>query len=126
MAAPEQPQPGNPPAVVRAIRPTSDRDEILLVFAGHIDRQNAPGLADQTRELLEGCGAAVAICDMSMIDRADAATVDLLCRIRLITRRMGLVLEVRAASDDFRELLYLMGLSDVLPARPASGVEPEG
>ena len=120
MAASEPP----PPAFVRAIRPAQDARAILLVIGGRIDRGDALGLADLVRDLLDGCGASLAICDVGMVHEPDAAAVDLICRIRLITRRLGLELEVRAASAELGELLFLVGLSDVVPvARSGVGVE---
>ena len=121
MAAPEPP----PPAFVHAVRPAHDARSILLVIGGRIERGDAPRLADLIRDLLDGCGASHAICDVGMVHEPDAAAVDLICRIRLITRRLGLALDVRAASAELGELLFLMGLSDVVPVA-RSGVEVEG
>jgi ABC-type transporter Mla MlaB component len=114
-----------PPPFVHALRPARDQDTILIVIGGRIERSDTPSLAELVRELLDGCGARLAICDVGMVERPDAATVDLLCRIRLIIRRMGLGLEVRAASTELAEVLFLMGLSDVVPLS-GSGVELEG
>ena len=120
MAASEPP----PPAFVRAIRPAPDARSILLVIGGRIERRDAQALADLVRDLLDDCGASLAICDVGMVHEPGAAAVDLICRIRLITRRLGVELEVRAASAEFGELLFLMGLSDVVPvARSGVGVE---
>ena len=121
MAAPEPP----PPAFVHAVRASSDAESILLMIGGRIERHDAGRLSDLARDLLDGCGARIAICDVGMIDAPDAAVVDLLCRLRLITRRLGLELEIRAASTELGELLFLMGLSGVVPVDP-SGVELEG
>lgn len=121
MAAPEPP----PPPFVHALRPARDPRSILLVIGGRIERGDAPRLADLVRDLLDGCGASLAVCDVGMVHEPGAAAVDFICRIRLITRRLGLELEVRAASSELGELLFLMGLSDVVPVA-RSGVEIEG
>jgi hypothetical protein len=121
LAAPEPP----PPAFVHAVRPAQDARSILLVIGGRIERGDAQRLGDLVRDLLHGGGASHAICDVGMVHEPGAAAVDLICRIRLVTRRLGLDLEVRAASAELGELLFLMGLSDVV-AVARSGVEVEG
>ena len=121
MAAPKEP----PPAFVHALHPTHDRREILLLSGGRIQREDASRLGELVRDLLDGAGASLAICDVGMVDPPEAAAVDLLCRIRVITRRMGVRLEIRAASTELGELLFLMGLCDVVPVVPPSGVDVE-
>lgn len=121
MAAPEEP----PPAFVHALRPAHDQGIVLLVIGGRIARGDAAPLGDQVRELLDGSGATHAICDVGMIDQPGAAAVDLLCRIRLLTGRMGIRLEVHAAAAELSELLFLTGLCDVLPLDKPSGVDPQ-
>jgi ABC-type transporter Mla MlaB component len=121
LAAPETP----PPAFVHAVRLPHDADAILLVIGGRIARADAVPLGDQARELLDGSRASLAICDVGMLDQPGGAAVDLLCRIRLLTRRMAMRLEIRAPSRDLSELLFLTGLCDVVAGpgtvRPRSG-----
>ena len=117
MAVPQEP----PPAFVHALRPRTDQDAILIVVGGRIERSDASRLADLVRDLLAGGGGRLAICDVGMVDRPGAAAVDLLCRIRLITRRMGLGIEIRGASRELSELLFLMGLCDVVPVARSGG-----
>ncbi len=47
-------------------------------------------------------------------DRVDAGTVDVLARLRLVTRRCGYELELNGASSELLQLVAFMGLSDVL------------
>ena len=122
MAAPKEP----PPAFVHALQPARDGHAILLLIGGRIERDDATRLGDLVRDLLDGADANLAICDVGMVDQPDAGVVDLLCRIRLVTRRLGLRLEVRSASTDLRDLLFLTGLCDVVGVAPRSGVELEG
>ena len=44
----------------------------------------------------------------------DALTIDTLARLQLAARRLGTRLELRDASHQLRELIDLVGLSDVL------------
>jgi ABC-type transporter Mla MlaB component len=46
--------------------------------------------------------------------RADLSSVDLLARLQLAARRMGWTISLCDATDDVRELLEFVGLSDVL------------
>lgn len=69
--------------------------------------------------LLAGPGASrptlpVAICDLSGLTDADIATVDDLARLQLITRRLGITVELRDAPNGLRELLDFAGLGDVV------------
>jgi ABC-type transporter Mla MlaB component len=114
------------PAFVHALHPTRDGHTILLLLGGRIERDDAVRLGDLVRDLLEGADARLAICDVGMVDLPEAAVVDLLCRIRLVTRRLGLDLEIRGASTDLRDLLFLTGLCDVVGIAPRSGLEVEG
>jgi ABC-type transporter Mla MlaB component len=66
------------------------------------------------RALLEGSGAAIALCDVRGV-QADAVTVDALGRLQLAARRHGCHVRLRGASDELRALLDFMGLTDVLP-----------
>lgn len=122
MAAPEEP----PPAFLHALRSAHDPGTVLLVIGGRIARGDAAPLGDQVGELLDGSGATLAICDVGMIDQPDAATVDLLCRIRLLTRRFGMRLEISAVATELSELLFLTGLCDLVPVEKPSGLDPEG
>jgi hypothetical protein len=66
---------------------------------------------------------------------ADAATLDLLARLQLSARRLGIEVRLLDASAELRELVDFAGLTDVLPFEPgreaeqreeALGVEEEG
>jgi ABC-type transporter Mla MlaB component len=70
-----------------------------------------------------------ATCDLSGLTDADIATVDDLARLQLITRRLGLTVELRNAPAELRELLELAGLGDVVrcsaPLPLEAGRQPE-
>ncbi len=121
MAAPEEP----PPAFVHALRPAHGPGTVLLVVGGRIARGDAAPLGDQVRALLDGCGATLAICDLGMIDQPGAPTIDLLCRIRLLARRLGVRLEFRAAAPELSDVLFLTGLSGLILVQDPSGVDPQ-
>ncbi|TMM20708.1 MAG: hypothetical protein E6F97_10135 [Actinobacteria bacterium] len=66
---------------------------------------------------------------------ADAATLDLLARLQLAARRLGIEVRLLDATPELRELVAFAGLTGVLPFEPereaeqreeALGVEEEG
>jgi ABC-type transporter Mla MlaB component len=87
-----------------------------MAFAveGPIARADLPGLCDRVCGLLATSCAEVALCDVSGIV-PDAVTVDALCRLQLAARRHGCRVRLRNASEELRELVAFMGLTDVLP-----------
>lgn len=117
MAAPEE----SPSASVQALRSAHDPTTILVVIAGEIDRSDARRLADRVHELVEHQPATTLICDLAGLIRADAAVVDALCRIRVVALRHQCQVTLQDPSPELQELLYLTGLTNVLPRRPGSG-----
>ena len=59
---------------------------------------------------------------MSALD-PDALTIDALARLQLSSRRVGLELRLRHASNELQELLAFVGLDEVL--RLEAGGQPE-
>jgi ABC-type transporter Mla MlaB component len=86
---------------------------IAFAIRGPIARTDLPGLCERVCALLEDSGAALALCDVSGIE-PDAVAVDALARLQLAARRHGCQVRLRHASNDLRELVSFMGLSDVL------------
>ncbi len=87
---------------------------ITFAIDGPIARADLPGLCDRVCTLLEQSGAGVVLCDVSSVD-VDAVTVHALARLQLAARRHGCRVRLRHASDELRDLVAFMGLSDVLP-----------
>lgn len=96
----------SPPALAFAIRSPMARADL-------------PGLCARVCALLDAGGASRAVCDVAGA-RADAVTVDALARLQLAARRYGCTVELIRVSEELRELLELMGLSDVAP-EPGAG-----
>ena len=85
---------------------------IAFAVRGPIARGDLPGLCDRVCALLPA--NVVAFCDVSTVE-PDAVTVDALARLQLAASRRGTVVRLRHASAELRELVALMGLTDVLP-----------
>jgi anti-anti-sigma regulatory factor len=58
-------------------------------------------------------GPRTIVCDVSALD-PDALTIDALARLQLSSRRVGLELRLRHASNELQELLAFVGLDEVL------------
>ena len=110
MGAPEEP----PAASIQALRPAHDPTTLIVTVRGLIDRPAAARLGHEVGDLLRMTGARQLVCDVGGVIRADAATVDAVCRIRVTARRLGCDVHVRHASPELVELLDLMGLCDVV------------
>jgi ABC-type transporter Mla MlaB component len=68
----------------------------------------------------------VIACDAHELDRVDLDTIEALARLALAARRVGFRVRLENAPPDLRDLLALVGLADVLPCGPRSGLEAGG
>ena len=111
--------PGAPPGTPLPPGPST----IVLVLGDALDPAEALALA---RHLPGGVGLGLVICDVRDVVHPDAGTVDTLARLQLAARRGGGEIRLRNASRRLLELLALVGLAEVLPIQPASGLEAGG
>ena len=86
---------------------------ITFAIAGPIDPGDLPALYDRVCRLLEGSGAALAVCDVAGV-AADAVAVNALARLQLAARRHSCQITLSHTSDELRALIAFMGLDDVL------------
>ncbi len=89
-----------------------------LVISGIVDRQRIPRVCDRVRSVLESCDEDVVWCDVGAIDHPDAAVVDMLARVQLLSKRLGRRVRFVEASPELRDLVALMGLASVLAVEP--------
>ena len=87
-----------------------------LYFAVHgpILRSDLEGLCARVCALLGESRAEVVFCDVADVP-ADAVTVEALARLQLGARHHGCRVRLRRASPELRDLVAMMGLSQVLP-----------
>jgi ABC-type transporter Mla MlaB component len=85
---------------------------VAFAIRGPISRDDLPGLCERVCSVLQGASGELD-CDVRGVI-ADAVTVDALARLQLGARRSGCRVRLRGASQDLRELVELMGLTDVL------------
>lgn len=81
-----------------------------------LDPLEAQALADRLIALAGNGRTRQVVCVVS--GSADLATVDLLARLHLRTRRQGVRLTVRTPDDGLMALLQLTGLAEVLHCQP--------
>jgi hypothetical protein len=94
--------------------PTSDAGEpacTVVVVCGPVDEQQAARVLLLARELLHA-GATEIVCDPR--GRVDLSVVDVLARLRLLTRRGGAGLRLRAPGCEVEELLSFAGLDELV------------
>jgi ABC-type transporter Mla MlaB component len=106
----------DPPAAEPAIvlRSPPNAGTVVIAIGGHIERGDVTALCDRIEAILETGDATTLICDVGRLVRPNAAVVDLLARLTVVTRRLGREMRVTNASSYLQELLELCGLSDVL------------
>ena len=120
MAAPDTPA----TSWVQASRSQSQPRVMVVAIGGQITRDDAQLLGDVVLALLESDPTDLIRCDLAGLTRSDAAVVDALCRMQMAARRHRCKLEIQDPSVELCELLYLTGLTNVLPVA-ASGIEAE-
>ncbi|HEX7107148.1 MAG TPA: STAS domain-containing protein [Acidothermaceae bacterium] len=93
---------------------TDESQPIKFAVRGPIEHADLPGLCERVCRLLAGRGGCVVLCDVSGV-AADAGSVDALARLQLAATRNGCRVRLRNASAELRDVVALMGLTDVLP-----------
>lgn len=87
--------------------------ELAFSIRGPIARSDLPGLCDRVCALLARNGPGGVHCDVSGVE-PDAVVVDALARLQLAAARRGCRVRLVNASENLRELVELMGLSEVV------------
>lgn len=115
-----------------------DGGRVALPRAGPMPSRDVLAACKRARIQLDVCSDEVVPCDVRSVTNPDAATIDALARLQLGARRRGRRIGLLDASPELRELLALVGLSEVVPGsgleavgeaeerEPARGVEEEG
>jgi ABC-type transporter Mla MlaB component len=85
-----------------------------LRICGRIWSLDVEELAATAERLLEDHSQAAASCDVGDVVAPDAAAVDLLARIGLAARQLGISFTLDNVSPELDELLCVCGLRDVL------------
>jgi ABC-type transporter Mla MlaB component len=80
---------------------------------GPITRSDLPGLCGRVCRVLSGMEGGVIACEVRDVE-PDAVTVEALVRLQLAVRRRGCRVRLVHASEELRELVAFMGLTDVL------------
>jgi len=109
----------------RMPRPPPESNPPALCLEGPITREDIPALCERARALIEDRAVGPITCDVGALD-GGAVTVDALSRLQLTALRLGRRIRFDDVPPELLELLRLLGLDEVLPCGPASGLEPRG
>lgn len=96
------------------------RTTVTIAIQDPILRSDLPGLYRRLCHLLARSETPVAICDVRGI-KADAVAVEALARLALAARRNACQVRLRGASKELLELVWFMGLNEVLPSESTPG-----
>ena len=124
MAAPDEPAPMRPGQPPLAPFPASNSNDFVIGTV--IGRSDIPALCARAHVVLEAIDVDSLVCDVGAIVEPDAVTIDAIARLQLTARRLGRRIQLRDASGRLLELLAFVGLSEVLPLSPPSGIETRG
>jgi ABC-type transporter Mla MlaB component len=86
---------------------------VTLEIGGRLQRADLPALFERTCALLERSHPELLRCAVGAVE-ADVVAVEALARLALAARRHGAQVRLCGASRELRELVALMGLSEVL------------
>jgi len=87
--------------------------EIVISIAGAVTARDVPTLCDVVGIVLASSPASSAVLDVGAL-RPDAGAVDVLARVALALRRLGISIRLHGASAELCSLLRLVGIADVL------------
>ena len=87
--------------------------QLAFSIHGPIARGDLPGLCDRVCALLARSGSDVVLCDVAGVE-PDAVVIEALARLQLGALRRGCRIQLVNTSEALRELVELMGLSEVV------------
>jgi ABC-type transporter Mla MlaB component len=93
---------------------SSSSAPLSIVVRGPLRRSDLPGLCERICRQLAAHPGSLVDCDVTGVS-ADAVSIDALARLQLGAQRQGCRVRLRDASPELRELVAVMGLTDVLP-----------
>lgn len=104
-------RPGIPVGARRPPPPSS----IVVVVGGQIAPADVAAICDRIGMLLERSEADLVVCDVGALADPDAASLDALCRLQLIARRLGRRAQALDTRGELQDLLVFTGLSGAVP-----------
>ncbi|MDX6471547.1 MAG: hypothetical protein QOK22_363 [Gaiellaceae bacterium] len=93
---------------------------VLFVVPAALARSDTPQLCSDLHAALRSSTAGEVVCDVSLV-RADAVTIEALCRLFLTAKRCGRRPRLRGVSAELAELIELAGLRRTLAASVEAG-----
>lgn len=117
---------GSPAPSIHVLGDHIQPGALLVAVEGCVSPDSIPLLCGRIQDLIRSSRAVLVVCDVGSLADPSAAAVDMLARLRLMARRLGLELLLVNAHDDLDELIGLMGLRDVLGCGGGLGVQVRG
>jgi ABC-type transporter Mla MlaB component len=102
--------------------PATNPSPATLTIRGRIAAADARPLCDDASKLLAERAGDILVCDVKGLVATDAGTVDALCRLALIARRLGSPIVLQGASPELCALIDLMGLANIVPCEGGDSV----
>ena len=124
MAPPEEP----PAMRTRAAMHLRPPATLVLSGSDRLSRADVTPLCEQGRAVLERCGRVNVECDVGSVLVPDAVAVDVLARLQLTAKRLGVRVRLVRVSRELKELIAFMGLLEAVPCdelRVEAGRKPE-
>ena len=87
--------------------------QLAFSIYGPIERSDLPGLCERVCVLLQRSGPGVVLCDVAGVEPS-GVTIEALARLQLAAVRRGCRVRLLDPSAALRELVELMGLSEVV------------
>jgi hypothetical protein len=90
-------------------------DSGVIVIGAALAPADRSALERHVERLILDRSIRLLVCDVRAVCEPDLDVIDTLARVALVVRRSGGRTCLRGASGELRGLLWLVGLSDVLP-----------
>jgi hypothetical protein len=110
--SPQDERPLKRPALI--LQRVQEPNATILVIGGSISSIEVADVCTRIRLLLENDDNRPLVCDVGRIAGPGAAAVDLLARLKLMTKRLGRPLVLQRTPRRLQELLAIAGLDEIL------------
>ena len=87
-------------------------DSVLVVLHGPLDDAQSQAICDRAQLVLAAGSVRGVVCDLQGV--VDLSVIDMLARLRLLTRRSGATLRMLSLEEDVESLLAYCGLDDAV------------
>lgn len=101
----------------RGAGPPSSHTTLVLLVGGPLERVGVRSMCDRARALADDAHADLIVCDLGQ-SGANAGTVDVVARLKVLAGSEGRHVRFVHASPELGDLLRFIGLEDVVTLEP--------